>query len=856
LTNSPNGVILSGSHYTWETRPAGTHFRPDSARLPDRTQVPTLILKQLWQRGQKQGGLSQETLVRYFEEAGLPLSATVVKRMLREERRPREDTLQVVSILLRFFAAQRVLLTEDEVEAVGAWFGLAQGAALGLVPQVACTNLDVPLNGPTFQKPEEAYRCILDHLTLKRTPYVALEGPPGSGKTTLACHLGRNPLLGSWYDVVLYAHSRHEAGWQAGDNAAILETLQEFIWTLDPDRRPAASLTGARTTLRNLLWNRRTLFILDDVADVQVLPQLFIAAAGNGLLAVVASGTALQDAVMHLQRVVIEGWHHEQAREYVSAVLERALSADQACVIDELNEWIDGLPVAWAALAELLYYEEEWPDLVEELKAMPGETARVRTVLERLCGRLQADQRQLLETLGAFAPHAAADPQAVAFVAGLVEKEVRDGLRDLHRRHVLHRFQGAGRFELHPVLHGFARDKLQQSGGLKDLTERHARFYADRIRPLCDEQSSPAWTAIVQRILPELPNVRLGQAWAAARAHPLVLDYFLNLAPYLVATRDEGTHAAWGQAALPAVEANPATIPALKRFAFYGQLPEPDPARRQANLERALAIAREEVEEHAAVYQVYALCRLAQFLHTEAGRPAEAEPLLREAQALAMESGYPDLETHVWADLARFFLALHDRAGLEAVVERLPADAPAMHAEGLSGAYYHGLRADVLRAVGRWEASCEAYDRIIALHDDIDDVVHGAEDRLRRAVCRARQGDHAGREKDLAWVRGRLSELPRASQSRYQLALSELALLAGDREGASVALDALPAEWQRDPDLAVDVWLARSHLDLAQGNSETRASDKARAAAGAQGFGHVRFEEDLQAERGLSVRRQ
>jgi hypothetical protein len=158
--------------------------------------------------------------------------------------------------------------------------------------------------------------------------------------------------------------------------------------------------------------------------------------------------------------------------------------------------------------------------------------------------------------------------------------------------------------------------------------------------------------------------------------------------------------------------------------------------------------------------------------------------------------------------------------------------------------------------VGRWEAANKAYDRIIALHDDIGDMVHGAEDRLRRAVCRARLGDGAGQENDLAWVRERHSELPPVSQARYQFALTELALLAGDREGAAAALDALPAEWQRDTDLAVDAWLARSHVDLAQDNSETRTSDEARAVAGGQGFDLVRFEEGLQAERALSVRRQ
>lgn len=65
--------------------------------------------------------------------------------------------------------------------------------------------------------------------------------------------------------------------------------------------------------------------------------------------------------------------------------------------------------------------------------------------------------------------------------------------------------------------------------------------------------------------------------------------------------------------------------------------------------------------------------------------------------------------------MSRFFLVLRDPAGSEAMVERLPAGPPTMHADGLSGACYHGLRADVLRAVGRWEATIEAYNRITAL---------------------------------------------------------------------------------------------------------------------------------------------
>jgi len=809
-----------------------------------------LILPELWRRAQAQYGLAQDALETYFDDEGLPLSLPVINRMLRGERKPQQDPWQVVSLLLRFFGERRLLYAEDEVEALGHWFGLPPGAALSLMSRrVEHTNLHLTLNPETFQKPEEVYRHVLDRLASARAPYVALEGPPGGGKTTLAQHLGLNPLLGSWYDVVLYAPAHHQAGWRAGDEAAILEALNEFLWTLDPGRSPAATPASARSALRRLLHGRRALFILDDVADVGVLPQLFVRGMANGLLAVVASGTALDDADLHLHRVHLPGWSHEQARRYAAAALNRELWSEEARAVDALNEWGQGLPLLWAALAGLLAFEDHWPGLVEELQV---EGQRVHAVLTRLMARLPPAEAHLLETWGVFAPHASLDPPAMACVADVEVDEARRGLHALTRRHLV-RFD-RGRFELHPILGHFARQQLARSGRLAICAERHARFYAERARPLRDEQNSPGWAAAVQRLLPDLPNVRLGQERAAEQCDPLAAAYFLNVGPYLVATREMDTYQAWGQAALPAVEGDPHSLSAVDRLAFYGQLPDPVPERRRAHLERALAIAREEIEEHATTYQVYALLRLARFLYSEGGRALEAEPVLVDALALAAESGYPDLEVHVLADVAYFFLLPHDRPGLELVAERLPASPPAMHAAGLSGGYYHGLRADVLQMVGRWAEAIDDYDQIIALHDAIGDQVHGAEDRLRRAACRAHLGDAAGQEDDMAWAQERLPDLPPISRARYQLALSELALQAGDGDGVLAALRALPVEWQEDPDLALEVWLAWRQAYLARGQAaEARvAADRAQALARARGF-TLHLEEDMEAKQTASA---
>jgi tetratricopeptide (TPR) repeat protein len=733
-----------------------------------------------------------------------------------------------------------LLYAEDEVEALGNWFGLPSGAALSLMSRrVEHTNLHLTLNPETFQKPEEVYRHVLDRLASARAPYVALEGPPGGGKTTLAQHLGLNPLLGSWYDVVLYAPAHHQAGWRAGDEAAILEALNEFLWTLDPGRSPAATPASAHSALRRLLHGRRALFILDDVADVGVLPQLFVRGMANGLLTVVASGTALDDADLHLHRVHLPGWSHEQARSYAAAALSRELSSEEARAVDALNEWGQGLPLLWAALAELLAFEDHWSGLVEELQV---EGQRIHAVLTRLLVRLPPAEARLLETWGVFAPHASLDPPAMACVADVGADEARRGLHALTRRHLV-RFD-RGRFELHPILGHFARQQLAHGDRLAICAERHARFYAERARPLRDEQNSPGWIPAVQRLLPDLPNVRLGQTWAAEQAHPLVVDYFLNLAPYLVAVRDLESDRAWGQAALPVVEANPQSLSALDRLTFYAEVSASEPEQQRAHLERALAIIREEMSDEPTAYRIYGLCWLARFLYDEAGKAMEAEPILAEAFTLAAESGYPDLETHVLGEAARFFLLLRDRAGLQAAADRLPVEPPAMHAAGLSGNYYHTLRAETLRQVGRWREAEGAYSQVLDLYEAIEDRRHGAVFRLRRALCRARLGDAQRVEADLAWVRKRLAELPWAVQVRYQLTLGELALCAGDGEGALAALDALPEGWEEDAELAADAWLLWRQVHQAQGQTvkAREAEDQARAVAQARGF-DLRLEE-------------
>ena len=747
-----------------------------------------LILQVLWKRAQEQCGEKQRDLVGYFEEAGLPLSDAVVGRMLRGERNPRVDGREVVRILLQFFGEQRLLYSEDEIEALGEWFYLPPGTAPSLMSRVKDTNLDVTLNPRVFQKPEQVYHQILEQLGSSYAPYVALEGLPGVGKTTLACHVGLNPLVGSWYDVVLYARPRYGEVFKAEDEATLLAVLNEFIWTLNADQEGATNIANAQSALRQLLQKKRALFILDDVADSEVVSQLFIRGVDNGLLVVVASGTTLQDVALHFHRVRLEGWRNEQARQYVGAVLDKRLLAEEEQALDALNEWAEGLPLVWVVLVELLFYEDNWSSLVDELKVRGVEGYRIRTVLDRLFDRLPGEQRRFLETWGVFASQAAVDPAAIAYVAGMGEEEARKGLQSLHRRHVLRYMRSGGRFELLPVLGHFARKKLEQSGRFEELAERHARFYARRAAPLLERQKEADWSQVVQRLLPDLPNIYRGQAWAAANRHPLAMDYFLHMAPYFSAFRDLARWQAWGETAREVVEADPAAFSAANRFSLYSQLGwgQGSFEERLAHLRRAHEIATTEMAPWNGVYTLTDLARL----YTEAGQLAAAEAAFVEAWQMAKASERPKLRAHTLREIGLYYVRTHNRAGCRAVAALVVGTPPVELGGGLKGAYDVASRGEVLACAGRWAEALSAFREALAFHEAVGNRVQGSEVRLQIARCLAHLGLEEDAAREVADVEMYLDELPPGVIKRWHFVGGEVAWLRDDHQAAVKCLTA------------------------------------------------------------------
>lgn len=751
---------------------------------------------------------------------------------------------------------QRGRLTPEQLVWLGERLKLSYRTLAELVPLPVTTNLPLPDDRPYLIPP--SYELLKARLTAGRrgedlysTRYSALIGPPGSGKTALLEHLAFDGEVYVQFPAILYAN--------LNGASSPLPALHQWLALLE---KPLVGLDEAKRILCRELERKPTLLLLDDLPDARFVPDLLVGGGGSQVVLVCAQNVAVEANVPPAATFLHEGWDGSMACRYLEAAWGRSLAAEERVWAGQINELVDGLSLAWTLLAPWLRRPESWAEIRTALAATPLTVLsrshdRLWTSLNLAYERLLPPAQDLFRAMGVLAPGAPFDLEALVAILSLPPAEVRWRLDALEMAAFLRDApsgSGQNRYQMHHLLHHLARELARSDPEHQVQAEHHARFYAGRGHPLRAEQNSPEWSRTVRELLPDLPNVRLGQAWAAERAHPLAVDYFLNTAPYLLATRDLETHLAWGQAALPVVEADPAAFPALERLAVYGQLPHPDPSQKQAYLEQALTIAREEMGEDATSYQVYSLCWLARFLYEEAGQAMEAVPVLAEALALAAGRGRPALETHVLGEVASFFLLLHDRAGLEVLAGRLPANPPGMHAAGLSGAHYHGVRADVLRAVGRWAEAEAAYDQVIALHDDIGDERHGATARLWRALCRARRGDVEGRDEDLAWVGERLAGSSVAGQVRYQLTMSELALSVGEAQRALEALQALPEGWQAELDrsmgrsrysLALEAWLMWRQVYLALGHSAEAEAATAQVQAAAQARGFVlRFEED------------
>ena len=518
---------------------------------------------------------------------------------------------------------------------------------------------------------------------------VAVEGPPGAGKTRLASELARALLDEYVIEGGAWSVDLSETRDVDGACAAIARTLT--IGATSPNRSPVATIAGA------LAARGRTLVVLD-AADGCLVPlaralgewtreaqsvrwivtsRVRPGAPGEGVLglgplATAASGGGAPDAVWLFV---------DRAR---AARPDLPLDEGSAQQVLDLVRRLEGLPLAIELAAARA--RELAPAQILQQAARPGDA--LRASIASTWDLLDPVHRDALAQLSIFAGGFDADAAAAVLdlsahrdapAVGQVLDRLRVAGLIAAARHV----DGAVRFSLDPSVRQHARERLRAGGGRHAAQLRHARHYVAFGRS-CAERCDHA-------------GARDAMAWLAREAENL-LAVHRRLLPH----GREGIELATG-AALALDPLLAGTGPATVRTTL---------------LDAVLAAAEKDQMD---VDLRIAVLEARSDAHRSTGRGQEATADAQAALSLATASGSRAAVGRVLRGLGTLAV-MQGRVGEgRALLERAyTIDREAGHRREEGRAL--GLLGSIEAIEGRLEAAASTLQRAIAIHHEVGDV--------------------------------------------------------------------------------------------------------------------------------------
>jgi predicted ATPase len=360
---------------------------------------------------------------------------------------------------------------------------------------------------------------------------VTLTGPGGSGKTRLAVHAAAEAVElfpgGVWF-VALDA---------VQEAALLLPTIAQTLGVREAGDRPLEA------AIREHLAGQRVLIVLDN------FEQLVDAARTVGELldgsprvqALVTSRARLRIAAEHAfpvpplavpdPRSLPELDAFSQC-EAVALFLERAravapdfvVTDDNAPAVAELCVRLDGLPLAIelaAARVKLLPPQALLARLGQRLDVLrsgardrPERQQTLRAALDWSFDLLDANEQRVFASLSVFAGGFRLDAAVEICDAELDAVEV---LLENSLLRSEERPDGEPRFSMLETIREYAREQLERQGLADDVSERHARRYADWLERRTNERLTGRLTGAWEPEDEEHDNVRAALAWARDR---------------------------------------------------------------------------------------------------------------------------------------------------------------------------------------------------------------------------------------------------------------------------------------------------------------------------------------------------
>ncbi|WP_163509135.1 AfsR/SARP family transcriptional regulator [Fodinicola acaciae] len=332
-----------------------------------------------------------------------------------------------------------------------------------------------------------------------RTAIVAIDGAPGTGKTTLAVHWAHR-VAERYPDVQLHLNLRGYGPGEPVEPKAAIETLLRALGVTH--EKIPNEVEERAALLRTTLAGRRALILLDNARNAsQVRPLL----PSTDSLVVVTSRNQLRGlAVLNgAHRITLDRLADAPALEVLATAIGAERVEAEPAAAAELVALCDRLPLALAIVAERAHRSERLADVV---RALTDEAARLdelgtgeddpqtdlRAALSWSYQALSPAAASMLRHLGR---HPAGDIalETAAALAGLPVPRAKDALDRLLAAHLVEQ-RRPDRYEVHDLIRLYAADQGErhETGAERDAAigrvldwYLHAAVSADKCyRPL------------------------------------------------------------------------------------------------------------------------------------------------------------------------------------------------------------------------------------------------------------------------------------------------------------------------------------------------------------------------------------
>ncbi|MFD4638023.1 BTAD domain-containing putative transcriptional regulator [Lentzea sp. NPDC058436] len=302
---------------------------------------------------------------------------------------------------------------------------------------------------------------------------IALDGPPGVGKTTLALQWAWS-VCGRFPDGYWFASLDGVAHGPRVEAAQVVkDLLAEFGVAADS----IPSLEARTTRLRELLAQRRMLVILDNVADTDHVRPLLPALSTCVVL--LTSRARLSDLAVHYHArcLTVSPLSQDDTAAWLHHRLgSRASEAPEA--VARLAELADGMPLAMGLIGEQIAAQprRSLDDFVRVLatgRALlslgDGSAGSIRNAFELSYINLSAEQAKLFRLLGLH-PVREVSLDIVAALAGAAVEDARRLVDSLVWTRLVESADG-DRYRMHDLLREYAAERAERD---EDPVERVA----------------------------------------------------------------------------------------------------------------------------------------------------------------------------------------------------------------------------------------------------------------------------------------------------------------------------------------------------------------------------------------------